>query len=343
MSRKAIIILHTIYWVYASFISTAANQFIYEGKISADEVFLHPLMYTMLLVSMSTFYMNYFVFIPRFLKRNQFLSVVISSVALFLFFIGFRYLMEEIVYRYFSGHGNYKDGISLIYYVFDNLYYASSPIFMSFVLWLLANYVDSQQEKKQLLREKQAAEISFLKTQINPHFVFNSLNNIYSLVYQKSDKALFALEKFSALHRYILKESENEKTLLVTEMNYIESLIELESLRTGKETNIVVEQTITNQGTLIPSLLLIPMVENGFKHGDVCDPEVPFTIKLISTEDRLIFETQNKMTTKQKDSTPGIGLKNVKRRLELLYPRKHALHIHEENALFTVTLTIHHD
>jgi two-component system, LytTR family, sensor kinase len=339
MSKRGIVIFHLLYWFYFVFVGAMGNLIQRNTGFDFTKFITQPLLYTGLFVAVFTFYINYFLFLPRFFKQNKYILFVVLMLVLFLFYSSLRYLVEEIIAKYFIGHGNYNEGFSLSFYFFDNLYWASSPIFTSTILWLLSNYFDSEKEKKQILQEKQNAEISFLKSQINPHFIFNTLNNIYSLVYQKSDKALIALEKFSSLLRYITIESEKDKTYLGNEIKYIESLISLESLRIANA-NIIFEKDIDDENLIIPSLLLIPFIENGFKHGEVSNVVYPFLISLVVKEAKLEFKTENKTSKKLKDEANGIGLQNTKRRLELMYPNSHKLEIYETETDFKCHLTI---
>ncbi len=339
MSKKGIVIFHLLYWFYFVFIGAMGNIIQRNSGFDFVKFITEPLLYTGLLVSACTFYLNYLIFLPKFFKQNKYVLFIVLLFILFLFFSSLRYLVEEIIAKQFIGHGNYNEGFTLNFYFFDNLYWASSPVFTSTILWLLSHYFDSEKEKKQILQEKQNAEISFLKSQINPHFIFNTLNNIYSLVYQKSDKALLALEKFSSLLRYITIESEKDKTYLGNEIKYIESLISLESLRIVNA-NITFEKSIDNEQLIIPSLLLIPFIENGFKHSEVSNAAFPFLISIVVKNSRLEFITQNKKNNNLKDKTNGIGLQNTKRRLDLMYPNNHQLEIFETETDFKCHLTI---
>ena len=339
MNKHAIITIHLLYWFYFVFIGAMGNLIMRDNGFDFMKFITEPLLYSGLFVAVCTFYINYFLFLPRFFNQNKYVLFIVLTLVLFLFYSSLRYLVEEIIAKSLIGHGNYNEGFTLTYYFFDNLHWASSPIFTSSILWLLAHYFDSEKEKKQMLQEKQRAEISFLKSQINPHFIFNTLNNIYSLVYQKSEKALLAIEKFSTLLRYITIESEKETTFLSNEIKYIESLISLESLRIANA-NIKFETDIDDKNVLIPSLLLIPFIENGFKHGHVSDENDPFTIKLVVKNGLLTFETTNKIAFKQKDDANGIGLRNIQRRLNLIYPKTHQLKIEDTEINFKCLLNM---
>lgn len=221
----------------------------------------------------------------------------------------------------------------------------------------LLNYVvtqEKQQQEKQ--KERLQSELSFLRSQISPHFIFNILNSIVYLIRTKSDAAEPVTLKLSELMRYMLYESENAQIPLEKEVSYLENYIELQKVRFEEDVNIQfrisdlgfrqVQPEIPNpksQIAMIEPMLLIPFVENAFKHGVgmVIDPTIDIDLKI--SENALSFSVKNKIapeTAIEKDSSSGIGLKNVQRRLELLYPNAHELIIKKENGWFEVTLNL---
>lgn len=184
------------------------------------------------------------------------------------------------------------------------------------------------------------AELSFLRAQINPHFLFNSINDIYSLSYQSSPLAPQALLKLSVILRYMLKEGNEETVALSKEVEYLENVIELQRIASKQQANIIFikEGYIGHQP--IASLLFIAFLENAFKHGVLDDPTCPVEIYLMADNYSVNVSVSNMVNDHLKDSTSGIGLKNVKRRLELIYPDKHQLHIEQLDNKFMVELTI---
>lgn len=188
--------------------------------------------------------------------------------------------------------------------------------------------------------EKRKAEVSFLRSQVNPHFIFNTMNNIYSLVYHQSKKALPAIEKLSGIMRYVMKDSDAEKIELTKEIDYLKNFIELQSLRSKGDAKVDLMIGGNLNGKMIVPLLLIPFVENGFKHGVLNDETNPFKIKFSLEENKMTFFCSNKIAAGAKDESSGIGLQNVKRRLELLYPDNYQLQIHHDKNQYTSTLTI---
>jgi LytS/YehU family sensor histidine kinase len=200
-------------------------------------------------------------------------------------------------------------------------------------------------KQKDILADRLAIELKFLRSQISPHFIFNVMANLVSLARKKSSQMEPALMMLSDLMRYMLYESDQHKVLLSTEINYLKSYIALQKLRFGDEVSIIentdIPDHLLNQYSIQP-MLLIPFVENAFKHG--IDVEAPFIqINTSIDNNRLQFTVKNKFNRSVKgikDDTEGIGLENVKSRLALLYPQNHTLVITDNNFLFEVQLTL---
>ena len=197
-----------------------------------------------------------------------------------------------------------------------------------------------QQEKHQ---ERLKSELSFLRSQISPHFIFNVLNSIVYLIRSKSDLAEPVTLKLSDLMRYMLYESENNQIPLEKEILYVENYIELQKVRFEDDVDISYTLEGTPHSQIIEPMLLIPFFENAFKHGVGLVPDPGIDIHLKITEKDLFFAVKNKIShemAEDKDDSSGIGLKNVQRRLELLYPDSHQLEIRKENGWFIVTLRL---
>jgi two-component system, LytTR family, sensor kinase len=197
-------------------------------------------------------------------------------------------------------------------------------------------------QQKELLIQNRQSELSFLRSQINPHFLFNNLNNIYSLVYQSSAKALPAIASLSELLRYMLYDS-TEKVPLQKEVDYIRKYIDLQRLRFEHVIKADMHVAGDTETVLIPPLLLISFVENAFKHGDFSSTGTGLVMNMYRNNHKLHFHCSNAKGKQQKDAGGGIGLENVKRRLLLLYPGKHLLLIEDKNNYFTVNLELEYD
>ena len=225
-----------------------------------------------------------------------------------------------------------------------------SIIMMSFLVLifstlfhLLVNRYRKEKTNQLLIQEHQAAELQFLKAQINPHFLFNTLNNIYSLSIIQSPKTPQMVLQLSQLLRYVLYESQNKKVSLSGELTQIEKYIALFQLKNETPVNIQLEKEGSINGQKIEPMMLIPLVENALKHCDFDTNEKAYARIAIHTEgDTLHFSTINSKNdaNQQKDEVGGVGLKNIRKRLALNYPNQHELVINNLEYAFEVRLKI---
>jgi len=180
-------------------------------------------------------------------------------------------------------------------------------------------------------------ELNMLKAQIHPHFLFNTLNNLYSLTLDKSDKAAEVVAKLSDLLSFMLYEGNKPQVSIQQEITLLQNYIDLEKLRYGNQLNLVFEHQIEDTSAPIAPFLLLPLVENAFKHGDL---SYPIDIQLDTKDERLIFKVKNRIKAKQKDQVGGIGLENIRKRLELIYEQQQTFNIRADEDIFEVELSI---
>ena len=184
-------------------------------------------------------------------------------------------------------------------------------------------------------------ELKLLKSQINPHFLFNSLNNIYTLAGIDSNKTQKSIINLSDMLRYVLYECDQETVPIKKEVEYIENYLKLFALKSSKDYPISIKLNISNNSIPVAPMLFIPYVENALKHSNIDDKENSFiNIKINANTDYIGFEIENSKPKKtfSKDGVGGIGLENVKKRLAILYPEKHELEISETDTIFKVIL-----
>lgn len=203
-----------------------------------------------------------------------------------------------------------------------------------------------------LKREKEAAdlksenlnsELKFLKSQINPHFLFNALNNIYALAVMRSDKTPENILKLSDMLRYIIYDCNADLVPLQKELSYIKNYIDLQKLKDDQITAIEVDFESVDPNCMIAPMIFIPFIENSFKHSRIEDVKNGWIkLKIYNDEDRLYFIARNSISKDaySKDAVGGVGLDNVKRRLELIYKNHHDLKIEESEEEFSVTLSL---
>lgn len=281
-----------------------------------------------------------YIIFERYFRKSkwQMLLYLILSVGVI---ISMRYSIEEIVYPWLFGFRNYYPNTTLLYYYIDNIYFAVLYGAFGIVYFFVQNEHQHRLKQARLMLANKQTELSFLRSQVNPHFLFNSLNSIYSLVYHQSDQSLAAIARLSDLLRYMLYDT-NEKVPLQKELEYIEKYIELQQMRFESALPARMEITGNPGNAHVPPLLLIPFVENAFKHGDTSNGN-RIHIKLQANEALIHFHISNAVSQRQKDAGGGIGLENVQRRLELLYPGQYTLQVQKTNELFEVELEIRND
>lgn len=332
MNRKKQIFLHIAVWISILFF------FLYlggKGKINYQAVVI--VLYFGI-INIAVFYVNYLLILPRFLNQKKYwwcalsmlLLVVISGFVKYGLASVFRdMILVRGIKKYHLGFGEYYMGAVMVSCFF---------LFLSTAFKFMTDWFVNEKVKSKLENEKLAAELAFLKSQINPHFLFNSLNNIYSLAYQQSAKTPEAILKLSEIMRYMLYESNDDKVELSKEIRYLENYIELQKLRFKDRACVQLHVQGEPDGQSIMPLVLISFVENAFKHGVATDPEHPIRICMDIRPQQLLFKVQNKISNQNKDFTGGIGLLNVKRRLDLLYKNRYELSIENNQGIYTSRL-----
>ncbi|WP_236010736.1 sensor histidine kinase [Flavobacterium chungangense] len=210
---------------------------------------------------------------------------------------------------------------------------------ISTIIRTLTEFYQNQQNKLIAETHRTNTELNYLRKQTNPHFLFNSLNSIYSLAHKKSDLVPDAIVTLSELMRYMLYETDNKTVALEKEINYIQNYIELQKLRLNNIEAIVINVHGDTKNKFIEPLLLISFIENAFKYGTDYKGAAHVKIKIFILENNLDFWVENTIESYEKDpENSGIGLVNIKSRLDLLYPNAHELTIKEDKQYYHVHL-----
>jgi len=290
------------------------------------------------LLNIAIFYINYLYLVPKYLSIHKYGTLIIHIILL----IGFSGFLKYALAYLFKQDVLIRNGsqITFIQYYIAAVFTGIFFIFLSTAFKFGVDWFLNEKVKKNLEKEKLIAELAFLRSQINPHFLFNSLNNIYSLAYQKSDKAPEAIIKLSEIMRYMLQESNEPKVKLVREIRYLENYIELQKLRFKGHVFVNLDIGGNYAEQQIAPLILISFIENVFKHGVVSEFESPVKINIRINNSELKFDIRNKKSRLNKDESSGIGLSNVKRRLDLLYPGDYVLNIEEDSETYYCTLSL---
>jgi two-component system LytT family sensor kinase len=285
-------------------------------------------------------YITNYLLIPKLLYKKRY----ISFVAAFLIIIvasGFvkMFLMAKIIQQ----PGLFGPASDMKTRLYENVISDFFLVAAGAAFKLMFDYSKMQQRLAEVGREKAEAELNFLKSQINPHFLFNSLNSVYFLIDKNNAEARGALHKFSEMLRYQLYEMNGDKIPVEKELSYLKDYIDLQKLRSDENYSVLLSHSPDVKEFSIEPLLLIPFVENAFKHISHFKDKTNF-IKLdlsrSNGEFHFTIENSKEAIEKNRNIYGGIGLNNVKRRLELLYADRHRLEIVDGNNLFKVDLKI---
>jgi two-component system LytT family sensor kinase len=350
------ILFHCIIWVF--FILTSLIQF-YESPFRINNDF-----YVQWITGIILFYLNYFYLVPvLLLEKKYWLYFVFILALIFVFMIirisyfipEFRHLRTENMMpgrmvpadaRFFErGHHHRRIEIRqpLFFKIGPSFFYILI-ITISAIIRTLTEFYNNQQNKLIAETHRTSTELIYLRKQTNPHFLFNSLNSIYSLAHKKSDLVPDAIVTLSELMRYMLYETDNKTVALEKEINYIQNYIELQKLRLNNIEDIVINVHGDTRNKFIEPLLLISFVENAFKYGTDYKGAAHVKIKIFILENSLDFWIENTIENYVKDpENSGIGLVNIQNRLDLLYPNAHQLTITQDNQYYRIHLNLNLD
>ncbi|MFB6318754.1 sensor histidine kinase [Saccharicrinis sp. FJH54] len=280
------------------------------------------------------------------------LTVGILSVPFYIFFFYTKLIIKNVKFLvypllliapFFIGHviwgenNSYKYMDALMTLVVILLFGFLGGLFQFFTDWFKKNRL-----KTELERKNYESNFALLRSQINPHFLFNTLHNIDTLIYDNQDKASKSLVKLSDIMRYMLKDAKLDFVELAKEIEHLESYLSLEKLRLKNEKFLDFTIKGDSNGIKVAPMIMIPFVENAFKHCIDSNIENGIVIKIIVENKKLIFVCNNQYdkTERDKDKVHGIGLETVKKRLDLMYKDKHKLSINPEDSVFKVNLEL---
>lgn len=277
-------------------------------------------------------------------KRKNFFNNILPALAMLVLFLPI-YSYGTYLWRSFGMIPGIYTGLKTFTtkgHAISNYFgYSLGGIFFFGIIRHIYNYIKLKQASQQLLIEKQAAELNYLRSQTNPHFLFNTLNNIYSLARDKSDLAPESILRLSKILRFMLYETGGEYIAIGQEIKIMNDYIALEKLRYDESLIINFNHDVEDMRQALPPLLLIPLVENAFKHGVSETRDQPFVdIHLSVNKRQLTFTVKNSSETfADRNVKENIGLSNLRRQLELLYTEYH-LAIQQNQAMFTTILNI---
>jgi two-component system LytT family sensor kinase len=331
---------HILFWTITIVFHIYNRRYLIE-KAGWDQFILEILIRNGLLAIIV--YINILVLMPKFFQTKKYGNFLLLVLLLLIFYTVFKNLHDASLndrivfskmpdffkYTYYSKYSYYNFSIAIFYLGF------------TMALELSKDWFIQREHLQKIKIENLNTEINYLKAQINPHFLFNSLNTLYVQIDQKNNEARKTLEKISEMLRYQLYECNNDTISMERELEYISSYIELQKLRKEHNFDITYDYDDGVKVFRVAPLLFIPFIENAFKHlSNFTDCTNIVKVEMRKNNGKLICAVFNTCCAPSKNNHRGIGLKNVKRRLELLYAGKHELFIVQEPSSYKVILTL---
>jgi two-component system, LytTR family, sensor kinase len=288
------------------------------------------------------YYLNTLFLIPKLLMKERWLLYVVTTIGFLLLFLYFPKYVATLIappeIRQFPNNPNMNPNIGgkmrprggsrgRSFIDFYNMAIFLLVFTVGTCIAVIQRWLQTEENRKETESEKFKTELSFLKSQINPHFFFNTLNNIYSLAVVRSEKTAPAVMKLSSIMRYILTETTQDQVELQNEVDFIKNFIELQQVRLTEKTTLnFTAEGIIDQKRVAP-LVFIPFVENAFKYGISTKNNTNIEISILACPDKIVFKSSNVIVASENNmmENTGIGINNVKRRLDLMYPGKYSL------------------
>lgn len=330
-NRAVVIFYHFLFWLVLICVPPITLRVI-ELLLGGVDI-ISPVILVYLVLLVGIFYCNAYFLLPRFLFRRRYLSYVLLSILLLMTVSSFNTWVEYVLDQlngYFVAH--------LAIYFFLGII----PLVLSTAYRIIEINIKQQRIKQEMENESIRSELSLLRSQVSPHFMFNVLNTLVALIRQRSENLEPAVIKLSSLMRYMLYESDEEKVSLQTEIEYLRSYIDIQRLRFGDKVDILFEYPQQLPELMLEPMLLIPLVENAFKHGVNVIRDPALQIKLQLNEGALEMRIANRYRelpqSDKEAGNSGIGLANLRRRLDILYPGTHELHLTKEAGWFKAYL-----
>lgn len=352
MKKSIVILLHIGFWLcYLLLIGILLAIFYRSSNPAIDQTArvlnaFKSLFLFAFLPSFLTFYGCYFIVFPKYLQQKKFFfsfifGVLISILASAIAYILMRYLIEsgQLVDMDKGGINGRSTAIRTILFMSFIAAIAglAALIIKGFITWF--NEIKLKEELKQKNHE---TEMALIKSQLDPHFLFNTLNNIDVLILKDATEASNYLNKLSDILRFMLYETKTDEILLKKEIEYIEKYIELQKIRTAN-VNYVSFEVIGNPANItIAPMVFIPFIENAFKHSTNKKIDNAITVQLVINQDNILFVCENKFDSNRKviQESNGLGNGLIQKRLHLIYPEQHQLEIDKQINLYSVKLTI---
>lgn len=333
---------HLVFWVvYISFFALV------YGSFEEDYGRQYLIQLSDATVQIPAVYFSLYFLMPKYLFKERYLEFLVYLIAIILIFSSLTWFNYVFVQDpLFWSHDDYIPSL----WNFGKMLKYTTKIYPVLILAVVIKWFKywyrEQKSNQQLVEEKLKAELNFLKAQVHPHFLFNTLNNLYALTLKQSKEAPEVVLKLSDLLNYMLYDCRADEVAIDKEIKLVKDYIDLETMRYGDRLSISFNVLGKSDGMKVAPLMLLPFIENSFKHGVSEEIDASWVnIDLELKEEKITLKVENSKS-KQTDSEDtfhykkGIGLNNVKRRLELLYPDRHQLEVHESEEAYLVILKL---
>lgn len=332
--------LHIIVW--ASLLLFIWHNAQTIGPFRKQDGSIYPPLLWSTAASVALFYSNALYLIPRFISKQRYQEYFLWVILFYSGIVALNSILDDSYVLSLTS----SEKEPLLATIIINIQSKLIILSLSLGYGLARQWNINEKIKQRLIREKLAAELKYLKAQINPHFLFNTLNMAYASAIKSNDSGTAdIIEKLSVLMRYALYESNEDKVSLEKEMNYIDNYIKLQLQRLSPELASRIKYSAKGdwRNRTIAPMILIPYIENVFKHGIIVTKKSDVVINITLTSDSLVLETKNgvnKLSNNIENNNSGIGMQNAKTRLQLLYPNQHQLKFETVDGIFYVKLEI---
>ena len=334
------ILIHLLLWIL--FYGLLLYPFVSQGRP------IPPDLPVRLLLATGIYYINYYYLVPKILLQKKTENYIVITAVLLVVFS----LIANLITSISTFHAIAEDApnwnknsasseIPEFRMLFMSVITFGIPFVVSSLLRIFMEWKKNEDLRKIIETEKVNSELQFLKTQLNPHFLFNSLNAIYSLSVKKSPDASEAIINLSELMRYMLYEADQDLVPLTKELDYIKNYVQLQRLRLSDSENVGLKISGEDRGKAIAPLIFISFIENAFKYGTDFKGKTNVKINLTIFKEAVHFSVINKIGAFKKEAkSSGVGLQNIKNRLNLLYPNSHDLSVENDGENYCVRLTL---
>ncbi len=334
--KRNFIIPHILFWIVSVVFFAVVLVYTRDFSLSGIDLKTAISFFITILYLAVSVYINVFWLIPAFFKKRSFLLFSVLEMANIMLFVLLNYFTSNF---FEGGHPNFlSEAVAEVILVTIFLVVTTLLKFMRDSIALQ----DAEIRMKEVERQKIGAELMALKSQVNPHFFFNTLNSLYSLSLDKSDMAPEMILKLSELMRYVIYETRDNQVPLSKQLDFLRSYVSLEQLRSGAGLKVSFTVDGPHTSTPVDPLLFIAFIENAFKHGTKEARQQPYIeIRFdLTRPEKMRFTVENNYESREEARKEGIGLANVRKRLDLLYPDGYTLDLSDRDGIYRAELTL---